>query len=67
MTALGSLFAARFFSIHLFVALLGASKSKLICITKGLLTYVDKHSKKPFALHLNRVLKQDSKHEALNL
>ena len=66
MTTLGSLFVVRFFSMRLFAALLfaaplGVSKSKLICIVKGFLA-MGKHSKKPFSLHLNTILK----HKALN-
>ncbi len=67
MTTLGSLFAARLFgafllsAARLFGALLGVSKSKLICIVKGSLA-MGKHSKKPFSLHLSMILK----HKALN-
>ena len=70
LTTLGSLFAAplsaaRLFAVRFFSMPLGVSKSKLICIVKGFLA-MDKHRKEPFSLHLNRVLKQDLKHEALN-
>ena len=45
----------------IFAAPLRVSKSKLICIVKGFLA-MDKHSKKPFSLHLSMILK----HKALN-
>ena len=64
LTTLGCIFAAP--SLHCAIAslhqLYGVSKSKLICIVKDFLA-MGEHSKKPFSLHLNMILK----HKALNL
>ena len=61
LTTLGVIFAAPISAARLLAALLGVSKSKLICIVKGLLA-MDKHRKEPFSLHLSMILK----HKALN-